>query len=469
MQCSTSKRVLQRQCGPLLIAAIAIGSASPTVGQERTSPEARRARRSTPAVTVFREASPAVVNLSTTQIVTVRSPFGAGTIFDRVFDFPSRRPRQYKTQSVGSGFLIHGDGYLVTNAHVVDRAAECKVTFADGTEFMAQEVALDRESDLAVLKVDAPKALPYLKLGRSNDLMPGEEVIVIGNPLGYRHTITTGVISAVDRELRFNENQVYTGLIQTDASINPGNSGGPMLNVLGELIGINTAIRGDAQNIGFAIPVDRLHEMLPVMLDVQRLRRVDFGIHFDGRPPDDKPKGVRVKSVDPGTPAERAGITPGDILTAIDGQATPGFMNAFSVLQRTPVGRSLKLDLLQNNGRATSADVLIAAIPTRDVTRQMEKFFGLGLRELTGADRERLGLRRNIGLVITAVRRGTDAQRQDLSRSDIMTKFGGWPVTDLSGLAHLADQVESGDRIPFQILRIGEDSVVRFERVLKAL
>ena len=159
----------------------------------------------------------------------------------------------------------------------------------------------------------------------------------------------------------------------------------------------------------------------------------------------------------------------GDILTAIDGQATPGFMHAFSVLQRTPVGRSLKLDLLRNNGRATSADVLIAAVPPQDVTRQMEKFFGLGLRELTGPDRERLGLRRNIGLVITAVRRGTDAQRQDLSRSDIMTKFGGWPVTDLSGLAHLADQVESGDRIPFQILRIGEDSVVRFERVLKAL
>ena len=429
----------------------------------------RLAQRITPIVRVFQKAKPAVVNLSATQIVTVRDPFGIGSIFNEIIPSPFRdRTRRYKTQSIGSGFLIHGDGYLVTNAHVVDRAAECKVIFADGTELMAQEVAIDAKNDLAVLKVNARKPLPHLTMGRSDDLMQGETVIAIGNPLGYQHTVTTGIVSALHRQLRFDENHVYSGLIQTDASINPGNSGGPLLNILGELIGINTAIRGDAQNIGFAIPVNHLRELLPVMLDIERLRRVEFGIHFDGKITGDRRDGVGIQRVDSDTPAAKAGVRPGDRLIAIDNQPTHGFMQAFSLLERTPIGQSLKLDLVNEADQHRTVEVPLAELPRHDPAKLMRKFFGLAVRELAPKDLDRLGLRRRIGLVITSIAADTEARRQQIAPGDILTKFGGWPVTSLDQLSHLLDQVDHGDRIPLQILRLGDDAFVRFQLVLTA-
>ena len=442
-----------------------------TVGQAVPPPsvDQRRLKRITPAVEVFQKAKSAVVNLSATRVVTVDRPFGMGSILDEIFVFPARRrPRRYKTQSVGSGFLIHSDGYIVTNAHVVDRAAESKVTFADGTELMGEEVAIDARNDLAVLKVNARRPLPFLKMGRSDDLMQGESVIAIGNPLGYQHTITTGVISALNRELRFDETHVYSDLIQTDASINPGNSGGPLLNILGELIGINTAIRGDAQNIGFAIPVDRLREILPVMLDIERLRRVEFGIHFDGVAARHQPPGARIKRVDPDTPAARAGVRPGDCLVAIDNQPTPDFMQAFSLLERTPIGQSLKLDLVRGDGERFVAEVPLAEIPKQDPSGVMRKYFGLAVRELAPADLNRLGLRRRIGLLITSIQPKSEVRQQRVVPGDLLTKFGGWPVSSMDQLAHLLKQVNRGDRIPLQVLRLGNDSFVRFQLVLTA-
>ncbi len=429
----------------------------------------RLALRTTPIVKVFQEASPAVVNLSTTKVVTVESPFGMGSILDEIFDFPSpRRAMRYKAHSVGSGFLIHGDGYLVTNAHVVDRAAEIRVTFADRMELEAEEVAIDRRHDLAVLKVRGRGALPHLKLARSDDLMPGETVIAIGNPLGYQHTVTTGIISALDRELAFDSQHVYTGLIQIDASINPGNSGGPLLNVLGELIGINTAIRGDAQNIGFAIPVNRLHELLPEMLDIERLRRVDFGIHFDGRVRDGGPVGAVVKRVEPDTPAAKAGVKSGDILVALDNQPTPGFMDAFRLLERTPPGQSMKLDLVGEGGERRSVEVELAEIPKLDSPKLMNKLFGLGIREMTREDLRRMGLERRIGLVVTSVAPESEALDERVAVGDVITQFGGWPVNSLDQAAHLLEQVEHGDSIPFRLLRIGNEAFIRYDLVLRA-
>ncbi len=427
-----------------------------------------REARVTPAVRVFRDASPAVVNLSTTKIVTVQRSFGGG-LFDDMFDFPMlRQPRQFKTQSVGSGFLIHRDGYLVTNAHVVDRAAEVKVTFADGTVLDAEEVAIDRTHDLAVLKLNARRSLPHLKLGRSDDLMPGETVVAIGNPLGLQHTVTTGVISALDRVLHFDNATDYKGLIQTDASINPGNSGGPLLNVLGELIGINTAIRGDAQNIGFAIPVDRLTELLPVMLDVERLKQAEFGIHFNGKPQRTGVKGVLVERVDPDSPAEKAGIKPGDLVTSIDNQPTPDFMQAFSLLDRTPIGQSMKIDIVRAGDETKSVEVPIAEIPKRDAAKLLARFFGLAVREMTPADLKLMGINRPIGLVVEGIEPTSEAAAQRMAPGDILTKFGGISVGDTQTLAHLVRQVNRGDRIPIQILRIRADSILRFELALEA-
>lgn len=425
------------------------------------------AQRITPAVRVFRECSPAVVNLSTTTIVTMQRRFGVESIFEDIFDLPAARPRSFKTNSVGSGFVIHEGGYIVTNAHVIDRASEIKVTFADGTELPAEEIARDRRHDLAVLKVDADRPLPFLRMGRSDDLMPGESVIAIGNPFGYQHTITTGIISALDRELRFSRDQVYSGLIQTDASINPGNSGGPLLNVLGELIGINTAIRGDAQNIGFAIPVDRLHDLLPAMLDIQRLRRVEFGIHFDSKEPRTNPPGIAIRSVDPGSPAHEAGVRAGDVVVGINDTATPRFMEAFSVLHHARPGNTLRLDLLRGGERSVRP-VKMLAIPELDSAALMARRFGIHVRELNPADLRRRGLRRAIGLEVKSVEPGTQAAEAGLSAGDLITLFGGWPVTSLAALGPLIEQVNSGDLIPVHVLRIDGERLIRAELALQA-
>ena len=270
------------KCCCLIVVVVFCAGVLPTAA-EPTSHNGHAQRR-TPVVEVFDGAKDAVVNISSTQIVKTRSPFGIDQFFNDIFDLPTR-PRQFKRTSVGSGFVLHQAGYIVTNAHVVARTAEQKVIFADQREYDAQVVATDHEHDLAVLKIDPPQPLVPLRLGSSDDLMVGETAIAIGNPLGYQHTVTAGVISALDRTLELRGDLSFEGLIQTDASINPGNSGGPLLNVLGELIGINTAIRGDAQNIGFAIPVDQLRDILPDLLDVERRYRIYTGLKIPGQTP----------------------------------------------------------------------------------------------------------------------------------------------------------------------------------------
>src|SRR5688572_30619197 len=331
--------------------------------------ENRRTARRSPVVEVFEASRDAVVNISSKEIVSVRDPFGG--IFEDFFDigrppgFGPRLPggpmgeRQYTRTSVGSGFVIHRDGYIVTNAHVVAQTAERKVTFADGGEFDAEIIAFDTDRDVAILKIDAGKPLPTLQLGRSNDLMIGETVIAIGNPLGYQNTVTAGVVSAIARDLHFGRQRTLSGLIQTDASINPGNSGGPLLNVLGELIGVNTAIRGDAQNIGFAIPVDQLRQLLPELLDVERRYRLVCGLSVDTL---DQPQ---VTAVAAGSPAEEAGVKVGDVLRAIDGAAVREGIDFPIALIGRQADTALELSL-ERNGRPVTASIMLQGRPMPD-------------------------------------------------------------------------------------------------------
>ncbi len=453
----------------IVLAAWATGCASVHAADEsdrgsQIAPD--RARRITPVVRAFQAASPAVVNISTTSIVELRPAFGGvGRILDDVFDFPfSGRPRRYKQTSVGSGFVIHRDGYIVTNAHVVARTVERKVGFADGRDLPAEIVAIDRDNDLAVLKVDAVKPLPFLELGRSSDLMQGETVIIIGNPLGYGHTVTTGIVSALHRELQFGREAVYRDLIQTDASINPGNSGGPMLNILGELVGVNTAIRGDAQNIGFAIPVDKLRERLPGILDVERLRRVSLGARF-GR--DKAARGVLVRSVEPGSPADEAGVRPGDIVTAVDGRPTPNYVELFGVLDDAPTGRPLRFEILQN-GRRRTAKVTLAAVPRPDGNKLAWDRLGLHVRDLTRRDLRALELRRPVGVLITEVRRGAQVDDKGVEKGDLVTKIAGYEVTSIDEVGNLLEGYCRGDRVPVDIMRIGRDALYTVELALRA-
>src|SRR5881409_3037402 len=294
----------------LLIAALALPAVAAARGAE-SDPE----RRSL-VVQAVEKASPAVVNVSTEQVVERRAspfPFPQDPFFEEFFrDFVDPRPRRFKTTSLGSGVIVAADGTIVTNVHVIQRASRIQVTLIDQREFDAKLVGADADADIAVLRIKAGGDLPHIPFGTSADLMIGETVIAIGNPFGLSHTVTTGVVSAVGRSLR-DEDRTYTDFIQTDASINPGNSGGPLLNIKGELVGIDTAIYGKAQGIGFAIPVDRARRVMKDLVSYGEVRRVWVGLavqdltpnlaqHFGVR------RGVIVAEVEAKSPAADADL-----------------------------------------------------------------------------------------------------------------------------------------------------------------
>jgi serine protease Do len=285
--------------------------------------------RRTPVVEAVKKVSPAVVNISTETIVARQtSPFPAfrDPLFDEFFhDFFEPRVERYKQTSLGSGVIIRPDGYILTNQHVVLRGSQIKVTLADDRDFEAQLIGADSDSDLAVLKVKADRQLPYINMGNSDDLMIGETVIAIGNPFGLSHTVTTGVVSALGRSLKSGD-QTYYDFIQTDASINPGNSGGPLLNLSGDLIGVNTAIYQKAQGIGFAIPINRARRIVTDLISYGEVHVPWVGAIVQDLTPElaaqlgmeTQRYGVVVRSIESGSPAADAGITPGEVITAVD-------------------------------------------------------------------------------------------------------------------------------------------------------
>jgi serine protease Do len=359
---------------------------------------------------------------------------------------------------VGSGFVIHADGYIVTNAHVVARSTDRTVTFADGREFDAQVVASDREHDVAILKIDAGNLQP-LTLGRSSDLMPGETVIAIGNPLGYAHTVTAGVVSAVNRDLVFSKEHVLRGLIQTDASINPGNSGGPLLNVLGELIGVNSAVRGDAQNIGFAIPVDQVRRLLPELLDVERRYRIRSGMKLSTK---DNP---RVIFIEPESPAQKAGIRVGDVLREIDGEPLNESVDFHIALIGRQPGDRLGLRL-QRQDEIIRTSLELAGLSKPDAPGLIRQRLGLKVRPLPASLAKDLGLPGGGGFVVVEVEPESPTGRIGMRSHDVLVALGRYYPTTLEELGQLLEQFDSDDRVSVTYLRVKPPTIIRYEDVL---
>ncbi|MGW8257929.1 MAG: S1C family serine protease, partial [Thermoguttaceae bacterium] len=225
----------------------------------------------------------------------------------------------HRVNGMGTGVVIDPRGYIITNYHVVDNVRDIQVTLAGGEQYIAERISRDPETDLAIIKIDVPKEIPAISLGTSSDLMTGETVIAMGNAYGYEHTVTRGIVSALHRSVQVNDAQYYDDLIQTDASINPGNSGGPLLNIDGEMIGINVAVRAGAQGIGFAIPVDKVVSAAASMLLSTNAEKTWHGILAASCKSSAKRQGMVVQSVEPSSPACSAGIVPGDVITSLDG------------------------------------------------------------------------------------------------------------------------------------------------------
>lgn len=269
---------------------------------------------------------PAVVNISTRQVVKVQqpSPFGDPQMDEFFYRFFGGRPqREQVRQSLGSGFVISPDGYILTNNHVVDMARDIKVALSDGRVMDARLVGKSREIDIALIKVEA-KDLPSVTLGDSDALEVGDWVLAIGNPFGLSHTVTAGIVSAKGRVIGVGP---YDDLIQTDAAINPGNSGGPLFNTNGEVVGINTVIIAQGQNLGFAIPVSMVKDVLPSIKEKGRPDMGWLGVSAQAVTPNlaaalglPEPIGALVNGVSKGGPAEKAGLQRGDVIIELDGK-----------------------------------------------------------------------------------------------------------------------------------------------------
>lgn len=381
---------------------------------------AQEASRRGPVVLAVEKASPTVVSIIAAQVDERRAnPFGGNPFFDDFFrDFFEPLQRRPTEQSLGSGVVIRPDGYVLTNEHVVVQAEKIFVQLSDDRKLPARLVGADSDSDLAVLKVDEEKTLAYLPLGSSDDLMIGETVIAIGNPFGLSHTVTTGVVSALNRSLN-TDGRTYYDFIQTDASINPGNSGGPLLNIKGELIGINTAIYGKAQGIGFAIPISRAKRIVQELIShgaveapwiglVVQTLTPELAYHFSIK---DK-QGVLVRGVEASSPAAKAGLQRGDVLLGLNSRA---LRSAEEYLQRErefSSGDTLRLRVKRNQTEEEIA-VIASRFPQDKADDLAWQKLGVEIR----AEDE--------GLVVKRVRPGSPAARVGVEQGDIVLGLSG--------------------------------------------
>ena len=347
--------------------------------------------RRTATVRAVEQVGPAVVNITSEKIVEQRSPFyqydGRTNSFFQQFMSPGRNQT---LTNLGSGVLIDADRHILTNEHVVVGATRIRVVLNDGREYEAHVIGADPTNDLAVLQVDTQDELPWIPTGTSADILVGEPVIAIGNPFGFSNTVTTGVISATDRSIHIGDHSFH-GFLQTDASINPGNSGGPLLNAEGALIGINTAIFGSGQGIGFAIPVDAARLVMDELIEHGTVMPVTLGLDFQELDPalrevmelPNGVKGVLVNRVDPGGAAEQAGLRRGDVISRLDGRSVNDASELFTMLETAVVGQVLEMEIFRNDHRKTLR-VTAEAIPDNLIEELANRSLGVRLEWKNG-------------------------------------------------------------------------------------
>jgi Do/DeqQ family serine protease len=403
---------------------------------------AKESLRRSAIVVAVEKVSPAVVNISTTVTEKVNPffPFGGDDFFKDFF--PEMFSREYQHSSLGSGVIIDGEkGYIVTNHHVVARASEIKVITSNQKEYKGRSLGSDPRSDLAVIKIDAGSKLPEAKLGNSEDLMIGETVIAIGNPFGLTHTVTTGVVSAIDRSVRA-EDRIYKHFIQTDASINPGNSGGPLLNIDGDVIGINTAIYQKAQGIGFAIPINKTKRIVKELLRAGEVQAPWLGLDLQELTPELKRHfalpaeggGVLVSDVYQNSPADRAGVKRGDVVLAVEGTSVTTLSDYQDALAEFTTGDRITLKLFRR-GKEISLPLQPAFFPPELALETVYRRLGIKVGE-----GRRGNAQQRSGVSVEEVKQDSEAARIGLKPGDLIAQVNEVAVTNLEDFKKVISQ-----------------------------
>ncbi|MBI5548129.1 MAG: trypsin-like peptidase domain-containing protein [Deltaproteobacteria bacterium] len=411
------------------------------------SASAGPAERRSPVVVATEKAKAAVVNISTETLVQRRAATDLDRFFHQFFGAPQER--RLVPNSLGSGVVIDPRGYVVTNYHVIARGSRIKVSFADGRDLLAKVVGTDPRSDLAVLLVKSDTPLPALALA-GGEAMIGETSIAIGNPYGLSHTVTSGVISALHRQIK-TESVTFFDFIQTDAAINPGNSGGPLLNVDAEIIGINSAIYGgDAQGIGFAIPAERVRAIAGSLIKFGEVREAWIGLSVEDLAEGEKTR-VVVSDVEPAGPAAAAGIVAGQIITAVNGAPLQDADEFHYRMHGTALGQPVQLELLRPDGGKGAVAVTPEEFPLKLAESLVRRRIGLELGEA------RVQVRSSpepvTVLEVKSVRRASPAARVGLARGDLVRAVNSVEVEGLEQFRLAVQRAHPSGRLVLLVQR----------------
>ncbi len=404
--------------------------------------------RQTPITEVVRKVRGAVVNIQSEKPSTSDEFSVLGSAKNNV-------------NGMGTGIIIDARGYIITNNHVVEDVSILRVRLADNTSLPAQVLARDPEHDLALLKIDAKKLLPIITIGTASDLMVGETVVAIGNAYGYEHTVTVGVVSATRRDVSLNKEISYKGLIQTDASINPGNSGGPLVNIHGELVGVNVAIRAGAQGIGFAIPVDTMVKVSAELIGSKR-GLVKHGIGIRNEVKLEQAEGIQrvamVDAVEGGTSGFRAGIIKGDELVSIEDYAVKSSLDLERALVDKNPGDKVMVRFRRDGSELQVEITLDQGKPAISVNelvwrRMGVKVQGIGSEAVTKANGQLHG-----GLLITDIRPESVAARAGFLKGDILVGLHQWEMISIENISFVLNHPELSTFQParFFIIRSGQ-------------
>jgi serine protease Do len=434
---------------------------------------------------ISKNVGPAVVNISTTQVIekpkssgktpsgrSLQDPFGGGgDFFDRFFDSPNDEPDAER--SLGSGVIVDKRGFILTNDHVIDEATKIQVALdGDATHYNARVVGTDKDTDIAVIKIDADHDLPVAKLGNSDGVQVGDWVLAFGSPFGLNSTVTAGIVSARDRS---NIGHQFQRFIQTDAAINPGNSGGALVSMAGDVIGINTAIYTGSrgfEGVGFALPSNTAITVYNQLITAGHVTRGSIGVTFQDENSNNPvlmrelgaPYGIVIEAVEPGSPADKAGLQAGDVITEVNGTPVHTGAELVGPIAETPIGQTVTLHYVRGKEMKEAMVTVADRAKLFPVTAQIAGGdsgtpssepgqFGLHVQDLTPDLARRLGMGKLTGPVVSEVEPASFAEDVGFARGDVIVEVNRVPVNSLADYHTQMTRLKPGQDVLFRVAR----------------